>query len=96
MSEFPSSQFYNWFKEKFGDTKLRKLDRCVDEYGSLENCVKEIMSIAFDDTESEENPINELFWSFVKGDEPIPIDKLFWDIIKKAMNNKVVPSSNNR
>jgi len=80
LSDFPSKQFYNWFRQNFGYTRLQRLDKCIDNYGSLENCIKEILTIAFDDTESEQNPIDELFWGMVK----------------KVMSNKANISSDNR
>ena len=81
MSDFPSKQFYNWFKENFGYTRLQRLDKCIDEYGSLENCVKEIMTIAFDDNIEPEQD---------------SIDNLFWGLIKKVMNNKAISNPGNR
>jgi hypothetical protein len=42
--------------------------------------VKEIMTVAFDDTEPEQNPVDELFWG----------------LIKKVMGNKVISNSANR
>jgi len=80
LSEFPAKQFYNWCKENFGYTRLQKLDKCIDTYGSLENCVKEILTIAFDDTEPEQDSI----------------DNLFWGLIKKVMSNKTISSPDNR
>jgi len=81
LSDFPSKQFYNWFKENFGYTRLQRLDKCIDEYGSLENCVKEIMTIAFDDNIEPEQD---------------SIDNLFWGLIKKVMNNKAISNPGNR
>ncbi|CAD98963.1 hypothetical protein AFV1_ORF80 [Captovirus AFV1] len=80
MSDFPSKQFYNWFKENFGYTRLQRLDKCIDTYGSLENCVKEIMTVAFDDIENEHDSVDELFWG----------------LIKKVMSNKAISSPDNR
>jgi len=83
LSDFPSRQFYNWYKQNFGYTRLQRLDKCIDEYGSLEDCIKEILTIAFDDTESEQNPIDN------------SAGELFWGLIKKVMSNKANTSSNN-
>ena len=80
MSEFPSKQFYNWFKKNFGYTRLQRLDKCIDEYGSLENCMKEILTIAFDDTDPEQNSVDELFWG----------------VIKKVMSNKAISNPGSR
>ena len=84
LSDFPSKQFYNWFRQNFGYTRLQRLDKCIDEYGSLENCVKEILTIAFDDEQSEQNPVDN------------SADELFWGLIKKVMGNKAIPSSGDR
>ena len=81
MSDFPSKQFYNWFRQNFGYTRLQRLDKCIDEYGSLENCVKEIMTVAFDDNIEPEQD---------------SIDNLFWGLIKKVMNNKAISNPGNR
>lgn len=79
MSEFPAKQFYKWFRQNFGYTRLQKLDKCVDEYGGLENCVKEIMAVAFDDVEEEQTPL----------------DDVFFGLMRKVMNNKTVSSTDN-
>jgi len=84
LSDFPSKQLYNWFKENFGYTRLQRLDKCIDQYGSLENCVKEILTIAFDDEQSEENPTDN------------SVDQLFWGLINKVMRNKANFSSDSR
>jgi len=81
LSDFPSKQFYNWFRQNFGYTRLQRLDKCIDEYGSLENCVKEIMTVAFDDNIEPEQD---------------SIDNLFWSLIKKVMNNKAISNPGNR